>query len=213
MRAADFTSESPGRLVQTTPRGVLAFVPNPLPPALVPDHALNKAHSNARAAVRALEVAMPTSEFDPFYLAYPLMEREAYYSSLMEGTYTTPEDMALFELSARAAPEIGPRQQTMEVINYVRAMEQGQEKLKEGQPVSSHLIRGLHGRLLTGVRCEDKTPGEFRSQQNYIGRRVDGIENARFVPPPPHEVPLCMRQLDDFITTDIGLDAPLPVLA
>jgi Fic family protein len=43
--------------------------------------------------------------------------------------------------------------------------------------------------LLQDVRGSDKRPGEFRTIQNFISRRGDRIEDARFVPPPPAELP------------------------
>src|SRR4051812_9686591 len=53
----------------------------------------------------------------------------------------------------------------------------------------------MHGVLLTDVRGQEKTPGEFRTSQNWIGS-VDGtIEGARFVPPP---VDAMREALDDW---------------
>jgi Fic family protein len=208
VKASEFSGTPAGRLVETTPSGVHAFVPNRLPPDVPSDHALAKAHSRAEAAVRALVVTMPAAAYDPYYLVYPLMAREAYYSSLMEGTYTTPENLALFDLASGAL--VDPTLQTKEVVNYVKALELGRELLAAGQPVSSPMIRRLHATLLTGTRGEDRAPGQYRKKQNFIGRRVDGIENARFVPPPGHEVEACMADLDSFVRDGIGDAAELP---
>lgn len=49
------------------------------------------------------------------------------------------------------------------------------------------------------MRGEDQKPGEFRNEQNYIGRRGQSIYNARFVPPPVHEVQPAMADLERYI--------------
>jgi len=73
-----------------------------------------------------------------------------------------------------------------EVLNYVRALEYGLERL-DTLPVSLRLIRELHERLLAGVRGEHATPGEFRTRQNWIGAPSCLLKDASFVPPPvPH---------------------------
>ena len=48
-----------------------------------------------------------------------------------------------------------------------------------------------------GVRGGDKEPGEFRRTQNWMGGTRPG--NARFVPPPPHEVAPAMSALEKFL--------------
>jgi Fic family protein len=50
------------------------------------------------------------------------------------------------------------------------------------------MLRGLHAVLLEGVRGKDKTPGQFRTVQNWIGPEGCAIEGAVFVPPVPAAV-------------------------
>lgn len=71
-----------------------------------------------------------------------------------------------------------------EVTNYRAAVRIAEGSLVD-RPLSLSLIREIHQRLLQGVRGADKTPGAFRNDQNWIGRRGDPIERARFVPPSP----------------------------
>jgi len=87
-----------------------------------------------------------------------------------------------------------PESDVREVLNYVRALEYGLERL-EALPVSGRLIRELHERLMDGVRGEHLTPGEFRRRQNWIGAPECTLNEAEFVPPP---VPDMHRALDAF---------------
>jgi Fic family protein len=85
-----------------------------------------------------------------------------------------------------------------EVVNYVAAMNHGIARLPE-LPVSVRLIREIHERLLWGVRGYALTPGELRTSQNWLGPGGCTLNEATFVPPPPHEVPLALGQLELFL--------------
>ena len=65
-----------------------------------------------------------------------------------------------------------------EVSNYVDAMMFGLERLEQ-LPLSLRLIREMHQRLLDSGRGGTKSPGEFRTSQNWIGGTRPG--NAMFV--------------------------------
>jgi len=110
----------------------------------------------------------------------------------MEGTVTTPEELVLFEVSG--TPQNSRYRDTMEVLNYVRAMQHGLKRLKV-LPVCLRLTKEIHRELVRGVRGEGDRPGEFRDRQNWIGNPGEPIHAARFVPPP---VPEMMAALDEF---------------
>ncbi len=94
----------------------------------------------------------------------------------------------------------------------MRAMDHGLGRLGE-LPVCLRLIGELHSVLLRGVRGDSERPGEFRTVQNYIGRRVDGLRNARFVPPPPAELEKCLQDLERYLNPQEGTAAAeLPLL-
>jgi hypothetical protein len=63
-------------------------------------------------------------------------------------------------------------------------------------PFSNRLLHEAHATLMEGVRGEQKTPGEFRRSQNWIGDSNPG--NARFVPPLADDVPKLMSDLERF---------------
>jgi Fic family protein len=75
----------------------------------------------------------------------------------------------------------------------------------ERLPLSARLIRGIHARLLAGVRGKERTPGEFRKSQNWVGGAGSTIESARFVPPPPNELPGLLADWERLARDEVGL--------
>jgi Fic family protein len=86
-----------------------------------------------------------------------------------------------------------------EVWNYVRALDHGLQGLSK-LPVCNRLMKEVHRELMSGVRSSDKTPGEFRTKQNYVGAKATTrIQDASYVPPPTKEMLRCMEDLEVFI--------------
>lgn len=134
---------------------------------------------------------------DPALFLYTYIRKEAVLSSQIEGTQSTLSDLLLFE--NEGAPST-PMHDASEVANYSVAMQHGLTRLKEGFPLSLRLIKEIHATLVTGTRGSDKSPGEFRTSQNWIGGNRPG--NAAFVPPPPHELMRCLDNLEKFLHAD-----------
>ena len=126
---------------------------------------------------------------------------EANKSSRIEGTRTTVEEDLL------DVTDINPekRDDWEEVQNYVKATNYGVERIKEGFPVCTRLIREIHKILMQGVRGEHKTPGEFRTSQNWIGGSMPS--NAVYVPPPYTEIAECLTDFEKFINNE-EIDTP-----
>ncbi len=126
---------------------------------------------------------------------------EANKSSKIEGTRTTVEEDLL------DVTDINPekRDDWEEVQNYVKATNYGVERIRNGFPVCTRLIREIHGILMQGVRGEYKTPGEFRISQNWIGGSMPST--AVYVPPPHTEVKECLSDFEKFINNE-GIDTP-----
>jgi Fic family protein len=131
------------------------------------------------------------------------VRREAVLSSQIEGTQSTLEDVLTFELDARGREF--PKD-IEEVVNYVRAMNYGLERLTT-LPLSLRLIREIHAELLRGVRGSHRQPGEFRRTQNWIGPQNTPLAQATFVPPPPHEMGQALDNLEKFLHQDHKLPA------
>lgn len=119
---------------------------------------------------------------NPNILLSPITANEAVLSSKIEGTQATLDEV--LEADAGLAVAEARRGDIEEISNYRAAVRQAEQAL-EDRPLSLSLIKSIHQQLLQGVRGRDKTPGKFRDDQNWIGRRGDPIEKARFVPPNP----------------------------
>jgi Fic family protein len=85
-----------------------------------------------------------------------------------------------------------------EVGNYIVALEHGMAQLNK-LPLCVRLIRELHGKLMTDVRGDQATPGEFRRSQNWIGKPGSTLATASFIPPPPGEVEPCLAAWEKFL--------------
>ncbi len=192
-------------VISTVGETVNAFVPHPLPPAPPVEWtpALQSQFAAAHAALGRLDgIASVLPETSVFLYSY--VRKEAVLSSQIEGTQSSLSDLLLFE--NEQAPGV-PIDDVQEVSNYVLALEHGMKRLREGFPISLRLIRELHEILLSKGRGSRKNPGEFRSSQNWIGGTRPG--NARFVPPPPHEIMPCLDWLEKFLHDQPEQTSPL----
>ncbi len=130
------------------------------------------------------------------------LRKEAVLSSQIEGTQSSLSDLLQFE-SGLALDE--PLDDVRETSNYVSAMEHGLKRLKEGFPISLRLLREIHAVLLMEGRGAERTPGEFRRSQNWIGGTRPG--NALFVPPPHEALMECLDAFEKYL-----YDTRLPLL-
>jgi Fic family protein len=194
-----FTERRTGDLEKiTTPQGPdWSFVPRPLSAVVwsMPTNLLDLLLDawDSIGALNGIGRTLPNPEL----LLRPLQEREAIQSSILEGTYTTPEEVLLFEKNpSEPKSETDPANGWTEVANYKKALRAGFVHLAE-RPLTLNLIRDLHNNLMSGVRGREKTPGEFRKIQVGIG------SNYRFIPPPPQQIPYLLDGLEKYINTDL----------
>lgn len=139
------------------------------------------------------------AELDAFTLIVPDVDlfiqmhitKEANTSSRIEGTQTEMDE-AVLDVS-QLAPE--KRDDWGEVNNYVQAMNDAIVELQT-LPLSNRLLKQTHAILMQGVRGENKTPGEFRISQNWIGG--SSLKDAAFVPPHQDKVAELMGDLELF---------------
>lgn len=187
---------------QNQPAGYRAFIPAPLPPVdLRVSGELQRALSAADTAVGRLDGSVQTlPNPDLFVLMY--VRKEAVLSSQIEGTQSSLHDLLAAEAEALGKDRIA--RDVDEVVNYVKAMRYGLDRLKT-LPMSVRLIREIHGELMQGTRGGHLTPGELRTTQNWIGPSGMTLRDAAFVPPPPHEVGPALSALERYLHADDGL--------
>lgn len=59
---------------------------------------------------------------------------------------------------------------------------------------------------MEGVRGQEKTPGEFRYSQNWIGPANCSLKDARYIPPNVEDMQIAMSDLEKFINENIDYD-------
>ena len=182
-----------------------AFLPAPLPPdpPLELDGELLRLLEDATRAVGRLDGiagVLPDTQL----ILYQYVRKEAVLSSQIEGTQSSFSDLLLYELDE--LPGV-PLDDTREVSCYVAAMEHGLRRMREGFPLSLRLLREIHNALLSHGRGADKTPGEFRRSQVWLGGTRPG--NAVFVPPPPDRLMECLDAFERYLHDE---RVPTPVL-
>lgn len=191
----EMKSNRAGRYVRQ-PRGYQAFVPAGLPPdpPIRLDDSMQALLSQADRALGRLDGSVQTLP-DPDLFVFMYVRKEAVLSSQIEGTQSSLDDV--LEAEAQILDPERPRD-VAEVLNYVTAMNYGLDRL-ESLPVSVRLVREIHERLLRNVRGSDRTPGELRRGQNWIGPAGCTLNDAVFVPPPPEEVPQALSDWERFL--------------
>jgi len=196
--AVHLSDFDPGRREQMT--GYAAFVPAPVNHGWMWD--------DGRISTLLEEATRALVELDVFSRSVPDIDlfirlhvvKEATDSSRIEGTRTEMEE------ALRPEEDVRPdrRDDWEEVQNYVRAMNEAIDALGD-LPLSTRLLRQTHRTLMSGVRGQNKQPGQYRQIQNRIGGT--SFEDAVYIPPPPNEVPDLMSDLEKFWHND-EIDVP-----
>ena len=174
----------------------LSFLPTNLPPnpALALDSKMLElliAANKSLALLDGLSSRIPSiSLFVSMYV-----RKEALMSSQIEGTQATLDDILDPLLDANA------NQNVADVVNYVKATEFAIRRLKE-LPLCNRLIQEAHAVLMEGVRGQEKTPGEFRHSQNWIGGHGSTLKDARYIPPSPEDMAEAMSMLEYYMNAD-----------
>ena len=161
-----------------------SFLPSPLPPELEMDDEMVSLLVNANKQLYALEsISAHIPSIKLFTSMY--VRKEALMSSQMEGTQATLEDVLDPMIDKNANQDVS------DVVNYIKATEFALERLKT-LPLCNRLIREAHEVLMENVRGQDKSPGEFKRSQNWIGPKGSTLKNARYIPPfhPEHQTHL-----------------------
>jgi len=177
-----------------------SFLPAPLPPN-PPIELDAEAISLLVAANKQLAVLESVSSRIPSINLFVSMyvRKEALMSSQIEGTQATLEDVLDPMIDENANRNVA------DVINYIKATEFAVKRLSE-LPLCNRLIKETHAVLMEGVRGQERSPGEFRYSQNWIGGQGSTLKNARYIPPNTEDMTLVMSDLEKYINADDDLD-------
>ncbi|MCK4643348.1 Fic family protein [bacterium] len=159
------------------------FIPESLPIVGIDWESLVRKIGSANAEIARYDGLLQSLP-NPNVLLSPLTTNEAVLSSKIEGTQASLEEV--FEADAGIGKQSSSNVQDdiKEIINYRSVLLSAEKELKS-KPISLHLIKGLHEVLLDSVRGKDKTPGKFRTDQNWIGKLGTSMAGARYIPPNP----------------------------
>ncbi len=192
-------------IYRVQPEGFKAFILEPFPPKymLVFSPSIQQKHAEAMRLLGKLDgitALLP----DRDYFLEMFVRKDASSSSQIEGTQASISD-AIEALNIERRNNLS--QDVDDILHYIDALNYGLERAKKF-PFSLRFIRELHEKLMIGAcNTHNPFPGEFRRTQNWIGgTRPD---NARFVPPPIHEMNQALNDLEKFIHAD---DDYLPLI-
>jgi Fic family protein len=141
---------------------------------------------------------------DPELLVGPYLTREALASSRIEGTQASLSEVLKAEAGGTEQEE---SDDIAEVTRYLQASRRGISLLQD-LPITERLIKQVHEVLMTGVRGEEKLPGEFRRTPVWVGSPTDSPDNAIYVPPLPEEISEAISDWEKFVNEK----SRLPVL-
>ena len=141
-------------------------------------------------------MATTLPDIDLFVSMY--VQKEAVISSQIEGTQASLIDVLQKDRNNEKIKD------TEEIVNYIKATNYAFKRLEE-LPLCMRLIKETHSVLLSGVRGNEKSPGEFRKSQNWIGYTGCTLNTASFVPPSPEEMEHFLSDLEKYIHEDSSI--------
>lgn len=174
------------------------YVPDALPLGCLDVSQLIGKVGTANAAIARYD-GLLLSVVNPSVMLSPLTQREAVLSSRIEGTQATVDEVLEYEAGIEFDPE--KTNDIQEVVNYRKALLLASEALEKG-PIDLQLILQMHSVLMNSVRGSRKQPGQFRSEQNWIGSDGCTIKNAKFVPPSPDGLMDYLNAFETYLAGD-----------
>ena len=180
----------------------LIFIPNKLPPPMFYDAEFVMLLAKAERKVGELKGKGSELE-NPHVLIRAYLKREAVLSSKIEGTLASLEDLNKHEAVGNIGKSDVDNLGLLEVINYVYALEESLELVSNpDQKIDLDILKKAHGRLMKGVRGQDKNPGEFRQQQNWIVKTQGTKQQIIYTPPSPEIILELLHDLEKFFQTN-----------
>lgn len=178
------------------------YQPREIPRTLSLDMSVVMELSTADAALGNL-AGISTLISDPSLLIGPYLRREAVASSRIEGTQASLSDV----LQAEISPE--PQNDDIAEVNRYLAATHHAYELSKKLPITSRMLLDVHRVLMSGVRGEERIPGEFRTSPVWVGSAGATPESAVYVPPLPSEIADLLGDWERYVNEPSNATPPL----
>ncbi len=170
---------------------------NKLPVKLTSKEALSlyKKLAEVNKVLGRLDAVLSSSIVNTSILSL-LSYNESVQSTRIEGTQVTFHEIM-------ESSRIGAKNwQQREVLNYKKAIDEGFKDIRNGDPISTRLLKRLHKILMSdAARGTTANGGEFRKIQNFIGPD-NKIEHASYIPIKANEIGDYMTNLEFFANNE-----------
>lgn len=122
--------------------------------------------------------------------------KAAHASTAIEGNPLTLEEVSQL---AEGREVMASRKAKQEVLNYLNVLERI-EKYRNGGNVAEKSILRMYKDVTKQTLDSFEHEGNYREIQVYVGNRITG--EVTFMPPPPHDVPVLMGELIEWLNSD-----------
>ena len=177
-----------------------SFIPSSLPPTppIDMDEELLQLLLVAHRSIAKLEgISSQIPNVDLFVSMY--VRKEALLSSQIEGTQATLDDVLDPNIEDNVNRDVG------EVVNYIKASAYAHNRLHE-LPLCNRLLRETHAVLMEGTRGSERSPGEFRKTQNWIGPAGSTIKTSKYIPPNVEDMIEAMSDFEKYMNREDDQD-------
>lgn len=165
---------------------------NKLPTDYKIDKEMLKLISEANEKYGEYKSLLNTLEFDSKYFLDSILLNESYKSTQIEGAQISQDEMYYLKYMDKT-------DDNREIQNLKHTIEFAYANIREGKEISIGLVNEMHKRILNSVRGSERSPGQIRVTQNWIGPRGVGIEGATFIPPVSEDVPELLINLYEYM--------------
>lgn len=171
------------------------------PPEIIQYQGIIPALTGAIEAIARYDQMLKNMHNGEILLA-PLRNQEAVISSRMEGTISTMDEILQYEADypetdGKSVYGVNVRSDIIETVLYQRTLKNTQKAMSEGYPLTKSLLKGMHQQLLSFGRGANKSPGEFKKEQNYLADTFK--KSILFVPISPEKLEEGLDRLFSYI--------------
>ncbi len=171
------------------------------PPEIIQYQGIIPALTGAIEAIARYDQMLKNMHNGEILLA-PLRNQEAVISSRMEGTISTMDEILQYEADypetdGKSVYGVNVRSDIIETVLYQRTLKNTQKAMSEGYPLTKSLLKGMHQQLLSFGRGANKSPGEFKKEQNYLADTFK--KSILFVPISPRKLEEGLDRLFSYI--------------